>query len=125
MYYAARANHTGAKNMAKAILDGIWLNQDAKGVSVPETKADYNRLDDAGLRAPGLDRHDAERRPDQLQTRPSCRSARSTRTTPTSPKVQAYLDGTGPAPTFNYHRFWAQVDVAVAMGEYGRLFPNG
>ncbi|MGW2198747.1 glycoside hydrolase family 48 protein, partial [Streptosporangium sp. NPDC001682] len=31
--------------------------------------------------------------------------------------------GTGPAPSFNYHRFWAQVDVAVALAEYGRLFP--
>ncbi|GAA3422756.1 glycoside hydrolase family 48 protein [Streptosporangium vulgare] len=27
---------------------------------------------------------------------------------PDWPKVDAYLKGTGPAPSFNYHRFWAQ-----------------
>ncbi len=37
-------------------------------------------------------------------------------------KVQNYLNG-GPVPTFRYHRFWAQVDVALANAEYGRLFP--
>ena len=41
---------------------------------------------------------------------------------PAWPQVQAYLDG-GPAPTFTYHRFWAQVDIALANAEYGRLFP--
>ena len=38
------------------------------------------------------------------------------------PKVQTYLNG-GAAPTFNYHRFWAQSDVATAMAVYGELFP--
>ena len=28
--------------------------------------------------------------------------------------------GTGPAPVFNYHRFWAQADVAMAMADYDR-----
>ena len=41
---------------------------------------------------------------------------------PAWPKVQAYLDG-GAAPTFTYHRFWAQADIALANAEYGRLFP--
>jgi len=41
---------------------------------------------------------------------------------PEWPKVQAYLNG-GAVPTFRYHRFWAQVDVALANAEYGRLFP--
>jgi hypothetical protein len=41
---------------------------------------------------------------------------------PDWPKVQAYLDG-GEAPSFNYHRFWAQADVATAMAVYGELFP--
>ena len=38
--------------------------------------------------------------------------------------MQAYLDG-GPAPKFNYHRFWAQVDVATGYADFARLFPNG
>jgi hypothetical protein len=37
-------------------------------------------------------------------------------------KVQAYLDG-GPAPTFRYHRFWAEADIALANAAYGSLFP--
>jgi hypothetical protein len=41
---------------------------------------------------------------------------------PAFPKVQAYLNG-GAAPTFNYHRFWAQADIALANAEYARLFP--
>ena len=39
---------------------------------------------------------------------------------PEWPKVQAYLDG-GAAPTFTYHRFWAQSDVAMAMEDYAVL----
>ena len=31
----------------------------------------------------------------------------------------------GAAPTFNYHRFWAQADIAMAYADYGMLFPNG
>ena len=36
-------------------------------------------------------------------------------------KVQAYLDG-GAAPVFTYHRFWAQADIAMALGAYAELF---
>ena len=36
-------------------------------------------------------------------------------------KVQAYLDG-GAAPTFNFHRFWAQTAIAGALADYDRLF---
>ncbi|MEU9886639.1 glycoside hydrolase family 48 protein [Sphaerisporangium sp. NPDC051011] len=123
MYYAAKANNTAAKNMAKALLDGIWANnQDAKGVSVPETKADYSRLDDPIYIPAGW----TGKMPngDTINSSSTFISIRSWyRNDPDWPKVQAYLNGTGPAPTFNYHRFWAQVDVAVALAEYGRLFP--
>jgi hypothetical protein len=37
------------------------------------------------------------------------------------PKVQAYLDG-GPAPTFTYHRFWAQAEIATAFQLHVELF---
>lgn len=35
-------------------------------------------------------------------------------------KVEAYLKG-GAAPVFTYHRFWAQADIALAMGSYAEL----
>jgi hypothetical protein len=36
--------------------------------------------------------------------------------------VEAYLNG-DPVPPSRHHRFRAQVDVALANAEYGRLFP--
>ena len=45
-------------------------------------------------------------------------------TTRTGRRCSRYLNG-GAAPTFNYHRFWAQADVAMAYADYGHLFPNG
>jgi hypothetical protein len=29
----------------------------------------------------------------------------------------------GPAPTFHYHRFWAEVDIATAFDTFASLFP--
>ncbi|MFC6087017.1 glycoside hydrolase family 48 protein [Sphaerisporangium aureirubrum] len=122
MYYAARANNTAARDMAKAILDGVWANSDTKGVSVPETKADYNRLDDPIYVPPGWTGEMPNG--DVINSSSTFISIRSWyRNDPDWPEVQAYLNGTGPVPSFNYHRFWAQVDVAVALAEYGRLFP--
>ena len=40
---------------------------------------------------------------------------------PSFSKVQTYLNG-GAAPTFTYHRFWAQSDAAMAQAVYGQLF---
>jgi Glycosyl hydrolase family 48 len=37
------------------------------------------------------------------------------------PKVQAYLNGG--SPRFNYHRFWAEVDIAAAFESFAQLFP--
>ncbi|WP_424529515.1 glycoside hydrolase family 48 protein [Sphaerisporangium viridialbum] len=123
MYYAAKANNTAAKNLAKALLDGIWKNnQDAKGVSVPETKADYRRLNDPIYIPAGW----TGKMPngDPINSSSTFISIRSWyKNDPDWPKVQNYLNGTAPAPTFNYHRFWAQADVAIALAEYGRLFP--
>ena len=122
MYYAARADDAEAQAMAKALLDGVWANRDAKGVSVEETKADYRRVDDpvhvpagwTGTMPNG----------DPINSDSTFLSIRSFyEDDPDWPRVQAFLNGTGPAPVFTYHRFWAQVDVAVALAEYGRLFP--
>ncbi|QYC45671.1 Exoglucanase B precursor [Nonomuraea coxensis DSM 45129] len=122
MYYAARANHTEAKNTAKALLDGVWKNRDAKGVSVPETKTDYNRVDDPVYVPSGWS--GTMPNGDTINSSSTFISIRSFyKNDPDWPKVDAFLKGTGPAPVFNYHRFWAQVDVAVALAEYGRLFP--
>ena len=43
---------------------------------------------------------------------------------PSWPKVEAALHG-GPAPTFTYHRFLAQTDIALANATFAILYPNG
>ncbi len=126
-YYAAKSGNTAAKTTAKELLDGIWLHTDAKGVAVPETRDDYNRFDDVwtssnqqGLYVPPgwtgtMPNGDA------IAAGKSFLDIRSFyKNDPDWPKVQAYLNG-GPAPTFTYHRFWAQSDIAMAMADYGLL----
>jgi hypothetical protein len=130
LYYAARSGDTGSQTLGKQLLDGMWTNyQDTKGISVPETKTDYKRLDDAydpstssGVFVPS---GWTGKMPngDPINSNSTFLSIRSWyQTDPDWPKVQAYLNGTGPAPVFNYHRFWAESDIAMAMETYAQLF---
>lgn len=130
-YYAAKSGNTAAKNAASGLLDSIWAKKDSKGVSVTETRADYNRFDDVYNPATGQGLYIPPgwtgRMPngDVIKPGASFLDIRSFyRNDPDFGKVQAYLNG-GAAPTFNYHRFWAQADVATGYADYARLFPNG
>ncbi|MFI7599987.1 glycoside hydrolase family 48 protein [Actinoplanes sp. NPDC049681] len=130
-YYAAKSGNARAKSAAKGLLDAIWAYKDGKGVSVSETRADYNRMDDVYDPATGQGIYIppgwSGTMPDGDVIKPgvSFVDIRSFyKRDPDWPKVQAYLDG-GPAPIFTYHRFWAQVDVATGYADYARLFPEG
>ncbi|MFP4345499.1 MAG: glycoside hydrolase family 48 protein, partial [Anaerolineales bacterium] len=123
IYYAAKSGDTEAQNLAKELLDRMWtLYRDDQGIAAPETRTDYERFDDpvyvpegwTGVNAQGAT---IDENATFISIRPEYLND------PEWSKVQAYLDG-GDAPTFTYHRFWAQVDIALAMAEYGRLFPN-
>lgn len=131
MYYAAKSGNASAKNTAKALIDALYANSDSKGVGVPETREDYNRFDDVynasthqGLYIPSgwtgtMPNGDA------IAAGKSFVDIRSWyKQDPAWPSVQTYLGG-GAAPTFTYHRFWAQSDVAMAYADYAALFPNG
>jgi chitodextrinase len=127
IYYSAgtrrwTTQHTASQTMAKQILDRIWtLCRDEQGVSILESRSDYQRFDDPIFIPPTFT--GAMSNGDPINSSSTFLSIRSRYTNdPEWPKVQAYLNG-GPAPTFRYHRFWAQVDVALANAEYGRLFP--
>ncbi|WP_328672484.1 glycoside hydrolase family 48 protein [Streptomyces sp. NBC_00328] len=119
-YYAAKSGSTQAKTTAKALLDGMWNNyQDGLGIAVPETRADYNRFDDSvyvpstftGTMPNG----------DAVNSSSTFASLRSFyKNDPAWSKIQSYLAG-GAAPSFTYHRFWAQADIALAMGSYAEL----
>ena len=130
-YYAAKSGNAAAKTAAKGLLDAIWAAKDSKGVSVTETRADYKRFDDVYDSATGQGLYIPPgwtgKMPngDVIAPGKSFLDIRSFyKNDPDYPKVKAYLDG-GPAPTFNYHRFWAQVDVATGYADFARLFPNG
>jgi hypothetical protein len=119
-YYAARSGDADAKRVAKGLLDGMWdHHQDALGIAVPETRTDYNRFDDpvyvpdsfTGTMPNG----------DTIDSSSTFASLRSFyQDDPAWSKIEAYLAG-GAAPEFTYHRFWAQADIALAMGAYAEL----
>jgi hypothetical protein len=122
MHYASESGNTQAQEMAKNLLDAMWAtpNQDSRGISVTESRSDYNRFDDpvyvpssfTGTMSNG----------DPINSSSTFIGLRSWyKQDPAWSSVQSYLDG-GSAPSFRYHRFWAQADVAMALGEYGRLF---
>jgi glycosyl hydrolase family 48/cellulose binding protein with CBM2 domain/Big-like domain-containing protein len=130
-YYAAKSGNAAAKTAAKNLLDALWTYKDSKGVSVTETRADYNRMDDVYDASTGQGLYIPPgwtgKMPngDVIAPGKSFLDIRSWyKNDPEFAKVQSYLDG-GPAPTFNYHRFWAQVDVATGYADYARLFPEG
>jgi len=134
--YAARAGSTAgrglqAKNTAKGLLDRLLLRKDTIGIAVPEQRTDYNRFDDvwtsgnqqglfipsgySGVMANG----------NVIQPGSTFLSIRTfLQNEPGWASVQTYLSG-GAAPTFTYHRFWAQADIALALADYGHAFPNG
>lgn len=122
-YYAAKSGDADAGALAKALLDAMALNADDKGIAVPETRADYNRFDDEVFVPDGW----SGEMPggDTVEPGVTFIGMRSWyRDDPDWPKVQAYLDG-GPAPTFTYHRFWAQAALALAFSIYAELLVEG
>jgi len=127
IYYGVKANNTSATQLAKRLLDGMWLSKDAKGIAVKEKRSDYLRFDDAydagtgsGVYVPsgwvGTNAQGAtiDSNSTFLSLRPKYKQD------PDWPKLQAYLNG-GAAPTWKYHRFWAQADAAMAMLDYAML----
>ncbi|MEV0521946.1 glycoside hydrolase family 48 protein [Streptomyces sp. NPDC050439] len=119
-YYAAKSGDTRAKTTAKALLDGMWEHdQDALGIAVPETRADYSRFDDPVYVPNGWT--GTMPNGDKIDSSSTFTSLRSFyKDDPNWSKVESYLAG-GAAPTFTYHRFWAQADIALAMGSYAEL----
>ncbi|MEW2287682.1 glycoside hydrolase family 48 protein [Streptomyces sp. NPDC047841] len=119
-YYAAKSGDSAAKSTAKALLDGMWNNyQDSLGIAVPETRTDYSRFGDSVYVPSGWT--GTMPNGDAINASSTFASLRSFyKSDPNWSKVEAYLKG-GAAPVFTYHRFWAQADIALAMGSYAEL----
>ena len=119
-YYAAATGDTAAQQTAAGLLDALWENSDGMGISVPETRRDYNRFDDEIYIPSGW--HGVMPNGDEIEPGSTFESIRTFyHNDPDWPQVQAYLNG-GSAPTFTYHRFWAQADIAIALSTYSDLF---
>ncbi|AUG81854.1 cellulose 1,4-beta-cellobiosidase [Kitasatospora sp. MMS16-BH015] len=130
-YYAAKSGSSTAQKFAQNILDTIHAKfADSLGYSAPETRTDFNRFTQPysatthqGLYVPSgwtgtyPDGTKINSSSTFLSIRPWYTSD------PQWSKVQTYLDG-GAAPTFNYHRFWAEADIATAFDTFAQLFPG-
>jgi hypothetical protein len=131
-YYAARALEDGdkglgaeAKETANKLLNLMWDNyRDEKGIAIPEVRSDYDRFfEEGGVYIPknwkGTNAQGATIQNGMtfLDMRPAYRED------PDFDRLQeCYDNGTMDEFTMTYHRFWAQVDIAMAYGVYGMLF---
>lgn len=123
-FYAARSGNESAGKLAKELLDRMWKRyRDAKGVAQPEVRKDYKRFAEHVFVPAGWKGRMPNGDPiDDSSTFLSIRS--KLKSDPDWARVDAYLRG-GPPPTFVYHRFWAQSEIATANAIYGWLFPAG
>ncbi|MHB8061885.1 MAG: glycoside hydrolase family 48 protein, partial [Ruminiclostridium sp.] len=121
-YIAAANNDTALQNKVKKLLDYMVQYKDNKGIAIEETRADYSRLNDPVYVPAGW----TGKMPngDAINSSSTFLSIRSNyKNDPDWPRVEAALNA-GQAPTFTYHRFWSQSDIALAYGTYASLFPN-
>jgi hypothetical protein len=129
MYYVAGQIKAGAtpdaeaKLIAQKIIDRMWFNHlDAKGVACEEARGDYKRLYDTISIPAGWTGKMANG--DPIQKGSTFFSIRSKyKDDPDFARVDAAIKA-GTKPVFKYHRFWAQVEVALAQGDWATLFPQ-
>ncbi|MGD0556819.1 MAG: glycoside hydrolase family 48 protein, partial [Streptosporangiaceae bacterium] len=133
MYYAAKSGNTTAETDAQNIIDVIHqFYGDSLGYSAPETRTDYSNFTSAynttnyeGVYVPAdwsgtypdLSGDLTSADDTFLSIRPWYTSVAD------YDEVQNYLNG-GSAPVFNYHRFWAETEIATAFDSFAYLFPS-
>ncbi|MDA2807697.1 glycoside hydrolase family 48 protein [Nocardiopsis suaedae] len=122
MHYAAGSGDSAARTAAEGLLDALLEHRDDLGIAVEETRADYARFDDEVYIPQGWSGEMANG--DPVGPGATFTSIRSFyRDDPQWPKVEAYLeDPDGPAPSFTYHRFWSQTEIATAFAVHDELF---
>jgi hypothetical protein len=129
--------------LAKSLLNGVWTNyRDSIGISVAETRGDYctsttssstegGTTLNGGFGAtvfvpsawepgtmPAGEDVTVSPQPTFLSLRPKYEND------PNFALLQSGCAGSAAGPTFNYHRFWAQVDIASAYAVFANLFPG-
>ncbi|WP_112139524.1 glycoside hydrolase family 48 protein [Glycomyces dulcitolivorans] len=122
-YHAAASGSTASQTAASNLLDALWAANDGVGVTQTEARADYCRFGDEVYIPEGWT--GTMPNGDVLENGVTFIETRSFMTEFEGwDQVEAYIDGgcTGPAPEFNYHRYWHQVEVATAFQTYAALF---
>ena len=106
---------------ARRLLDRGWKHWDGIGIAVDEPRTDYDRMADTVYVPPQF----SGKMPNGDDVKPGATFI-SIRTflkeDPKWPEVEAYINGTGPAPVFRYHRFWAQAEFAIACAAMHKYF---
>ncbi len=139
LYYSAGEKrwagkpHAAARAAAATLLDRIWpRGRDERGVSLPERRADYRRFFEEKVFIPNgwtgklPTGAEVKRGATFLSLRPQYRKD------PAFPALEQAWNqwnrggrkGEFVSPEYRYHRFWAQVEVALANAEYDILFPQ-
>lgn len=120
-FYAAKSGDEEAQLIAQKLLDIMWDKyRDDKGIAVEETRDDYERFWEQEVYIPtdftGTNGQGAELKNGMtfLDMRPKYTED------PSWDALQTAHDN-GTAFKITYHRFWAQVDIAMAYGLYGSL----
>jgi len=124
LYYSKASGDDEARILAKELLDRMWtLYRDDKGLSAPEARADYKRFFEQEVYVPSTFSGTMPNG-DELKAGVNFLDIRSKYyDDPDFQKLQdAYNAGVD--PEFNYHRFWAQCDIALANGVYSMLFED-
>ena len=130
LYYSAARKHwaqasPAAASLARQLLDRIWAHdRDEAGVSVPEPRPDYKRIFEQTVHIPA---NWAGKMPngDPIHAGVKFIDLRSKyRKDPAFAEVERAWRA-GQAPVFRYHRFWAQVEVALANAALAELDAGG
>ncbi|HOV26181.1 MAG TPA: glycoside hydrolase family 48 protein [Pseudobacteroides sp.] len=113
-----------AYEIAKNLLDCIILGcRDELGYTKEEQRGDYSRFFDQTVYIPsgwtGRNAQGAELKNGMkfIDMRPAYKQD------PDYAKLEAAYNA-GVGPKFQYHRFWHQVEIAMAMGAFAILFPH-
>ena len=118
----AKSGDAAAKTCAKELLDGIWANEPGRqgrlGAGDPQGLRPVQRQ---GLRPRRAGPARCRTVTRSTRARRSCRSAVLLQEGPGLAARSRPTSTAEPAPTFTYHRFWAQADVATAFAVYAEV----
>lgn len=121
LYHAAATRNAESRKLARELLDRMWLlYRNERGLSAPEAREDYARFFSQKVPLPA---GWSGTMPNGDAVRPGASFLDIRSNYRRDPQFAAVEEARrkGEAPVFRYHRFWAQVEVALANAEYARL----